>query len=179
MTEERGAGRAVHGLRGPRIAAGVLVVVSALLVLSAIGIARGGGYSVVGPATIPLGVAIGLLVLSAILAVRTTVAPDLDLAASVAEEERSTHWPSAVMTLVLLLAYGLALDGFRLGPIEVPGLGYVIATGLFLPATARVLGSRSPVRDLILGFAIAVLLYVAFTEFLGVRLPPGLLDLVL
>jgi putative tricarboxylic transport membrane protein len=178
-TEEGGPGATVgRALLGPRIVAGVLVVVAVLLIISAIGIASGGGYSVVGPATIPLAVAIGLLVLSVAFAARTTVLPDTDLAASAADEERATHWPTAGLTLALLVVYGLALDGFALGPIDVPGLGYVLATGLFLPAVARVLGSRSPLRDAVIGFAVAIVLYVGFTQYLGVRLPPGLLDLV-
>ncbi|MDQ3937195.1 MAG: tripartite tricarboxylate transporter TctB family protein, partial [Chloroflexota bacterium] len=68
-------------------------------------------------------------------------------------------------------------NGFRLGPIAVPGLGYIIATGLFVPAAARVLGSRQLLRDLIVGFAIATVVYVGFTRYLGVRLPAGPLDL--
>lgn len=166
-------------LLGPRIVAGVLVALSVVLILSALGVARGGGYSVIGPATFPLAIAIGLLVLGAAFAVRTTVVPDGDLARSAAEEERATHWATTGLTLAALVVYGLALDGFELGPIEVPGLGYVIATGLFLPATARVLGSRALIRDVVIGFAVAVVLYFGFTEYLGVRLPPGLLDLVL
>ena len=36
------------------------------------------------------------------------------------------------------------------------------------------LGSRSPLRDLLVGFGIGVVLFVAFTQFLGVDLPGGL-----
>jgi putative tricarboxylic transport membrane protein len=163
---------------GPRLVAGFLLALSLLLIVSAIGIASGAGYSVIGPATIPLAVAIGLLILGIVFAARTTVVPDTDLAERAADEDRATHWPTAGTTLGLLLLYGLALDGFELGPLDVPGLGYVVATGLFLPAVAWVLGSRFPLRDLIIGFAVAGILYVGFTEYLGVRLPPGLLGLV-
>ena len=57
--------------------------------------------------------------------------------------------------------------------------GYLVSTAIFLPITARLLGSRSPVRDIIVGVVAASVLYFAFTEFLSVHLPPGLLDLVL
>jgi len=63
-----------------------------------------------------------------------------------------------------LLAYALLM-----GP-----LGYIVATTLFFVAVARILGSRAPIRDLVAGFAIAVVLFVAFTQFLGVDLPAGL-----
>jgi putative tricarboxylic transport membrane protein len=178
--EDRGPGGAQGGsLTGPRILAVVLLVLAAVLIVSALGIARGGGYSVIGPATIPLAVAIGLLVLGAIFALRTTIRPDVDLAQQAAEEERVTHWPTVGLIALALFGYALALDGFALGPIDVPSIGYVPATGIFLPLTARILGSRSLVRDVIAGFGIAIVVYVGFTEFLGVRLPAGLLGLVL
>ena len=175
-TEDRGPSSAQgSSLLGPRLVALALLALAAILIVSAIGIARGGGYSVIGPATIPLVVAIGLLVLSAIFALRTTVLPDTELAGLAAEEERATHWPTIGLTALALVGYALALDGFALGPIEVPGLGYVVATAVFFPVTARILGSRSPIRDVIVGLGIGVVIYFGFTEFLGVRLPAGIL----
>jgi putative tricarboxylic transport membrane protein len=178
-TQEPGRGAGHGSLLGPRLLAAFLLLLAALLIISALGIARGGGYSVIGPATIPLVVAVGLLVLAALFALRTTVLPDADLATLAAEEETVTHWPTVGLAGLALLAYALALDGFRIGPLDVPGLGYIVATAFFLPLTARILGSRSPIRDAIAGVALAVLVYIGFTEFLGVRLPAGLLGLVL
>ena len=175
-TEERGPRGAQGGsLLGPRLVAVALLALAAILILSALGIARGGGYSVIGPATIPLVVAIGLLVLGAAFALRTTVIPDTDLGQLAAEEDRATHWPTVGLTALALVGYALALDGFGLGPLDVPGLGYIVATGIFLPVTARILGSRSPIRDVIVGFGIGIVIYFGFTEFLGVRLPAGIL----
>jgi len=166
-------------LAGPRILAGVLLGLAVILIVSALGIARGGGYSVIGPATFPLAVAIGLLVLAAIFAVRTTLRPDVDLAKQAAEEELACHWPTVGLIALALFGYALALDGFDLGPLEVPSLGYIPATAIFLPLTARILGSRAWRRDVVAGLGIALVVYFGFTEFLGVRLPGGLLDLVL
>ena len=179
-TEERGPRGAQGGsLLGPRLVAVALLALAAILIVSALGITRGGGYSVIGPATVPLLVAVGLLVLSAIFAIRTTVSPDTDLAEQAAEEERATHWPTVGLTALALVGYALALDGFEVGPLEVPGLGYIVATGLFLPLTARILGSHSPLRDFIVGFGIGIVIYFGFTEFLGVRLPAGILGSLL
>lgn len=180
---ERGTSGAVAGadrraLLGPRIVAAVVVVVSAFLIYQALQIAERGGYSVVGPATIPLVVAAVLLVLGLAFAVRTTVRPDGDLAVRVADEERATHWPTVGFAAAVLVVYALLLNGFRLGLIDVPGIGYVPATGLMLPAMARVLGSRHLVRDTITGFGLAIIVYIGFTQFLGVRLPAGLLGLI-
>ena len=178
-TEDRAPRKAQGGSLGPRIVAGVLLALAALLIVSAFGIARGGGYSVIGPATIPLVVAIGLLVLAAIFALRTTVLPDLDLAEQAAREDVVTHWKTVGLTAAALIGYALALDGFELGPIGVPGLGYIVATSLFLPLTARILGSRSPIRDVIAGLVISLVIYFGFTQFLGVRLPAGILGALL
>ena len=179
-TEDRGPrGTQGRSLAGPRFLALFLLLLSAALIISAFGIARGGGYSVIGPATIPLVVAFGLLVLSAIFALRTTISPDVDLAEQAAEEESACHWPTVGLIALALFGYALALDGFQLGPLEVPSLGYIPATAVFLPITSRILGSRSLLRDVIAGLGIAIVVYFGFTEFLGVRLPGGLLDLVL
>ena len=175
MTAPEREGVAAEGteqesLLGPRIVLGLILVVSALE------IARGGGYSVVGPGTIPLVVAIGLVVLGALFAVRTTIRPDRDLAVMAAEEERVSDWQSVGLIGLALVVYALALDGVRLGATHVPGLGYPIATALLLPVLARVLGSRSPIRDVIVGIVVAAVIYVGFTQFLGVRLPGGPLE---
>lgn len=175
-TDERGPkGAEGGGLFGPRLVAVAILALAALLILAALGIARGGGYTVIGPTTIPLVVAVGLLVLGAIFALRTTVRPDSELAELAAEEERVTHWPTVGLAALALGGYALALDGFAIGPVDVPGLGYIVATGIFLPLTARILGSRSPIRDVIVGFGIGMVVYFGFTEFLGVRLPAGIL----
>jgi putative tricarboxylic transport membrane protein len=174
------AGAAPAGaLLGPRIVALILVALAALLIVQALGVARGGGFSVIGPGTIPLVVAIGLLILGIAFVARTTIVPDDDLAEQAAECERATHWPTVGILGGLLIVYALVLDGFRLGPIEIPGLGYIVATALFLPAGARALGSVHLLRDVVIGLVLAVVVYFGFTEFLGVRLPPGILGPVL
>lgn len=167
------------GLVGPRVAAAVVLGLGALLIVSALGIARGGGYTVIGPATGPLVVAIGILVLGGIFVLRTTIVPDTELARSAAEEESACHWPTVGVVGAALVLYALALDGVRLGDRDVPGLGYVVATALFLPIVARLLGSRAWLRDAVAGLAISLVVYFGFTELLGVRLPAGLLGLVL
>jgi putative tricarboxylic transport membrane protein len=164
------------GLLGPRLTAAALLALGAVLIISALGITRGGGYQLIGPATVPLAVAIGLFALAVVFALRTTIWPDADLAARADDEERATHWSTVGLVALALVGYALALDGFAIGGIEMPGLGYVVATGLVLPLTARILGSRSPVRDVVIGLAIAIVVYIGFTQFLGVRLPAGILE---
>jgi len=177
---EQGRPEATRGaLLGPRIAAGVLVIGAVFLIFQALQIRQGAGYSVVGPGTMPLVAAIGLLVLGGVFAVRTTLMPDTELGVTAAAEEQVTHWPTIAVVGGLLILYAVALNGFRLGSFQVPGLGYIVATTVFLPAAAWALGSRAVVRNVVVGVVIAVVVYFGFTEFLGVRLPGGLLDGVL
>jgi len=182
--DERGSGVAARSasgsLLGPRLVAIFLIALAGLLLQQALQIGSTRGYSVVGPTTIPLVVASVLMLLGIVLAVRCTLARtiDSDLAARSGEEEVATHWPTVGITLGILIVYAVALNGLRISGVAVPGLGYVLATGLFLPATARVLGSRHLLRDVVIGFAVAIVVYFAFTRFLGVRLPPGVLGLI-
>jgi putative tricarboxylic transport membrane protein len=50
----------------------------------------------------------------------------------------------------------------------------VVATVIFFPVGARVLGSRKVVRDVVVGAVLGLGLYYAFTQFLGVPLPAGI-----
>lgn len=166
-------------LLGPRLVAAVLFFGAAFLITQALEVQRGAGYSVVGPGTVPLAATVGLLVLAGIFALRTTLLPDTDLGVQAAEEERAAHWPTIGAIGGLLVLYAVALNGTRLGPIEIPGLGYILATIVFLPAATWALGSRSLVRDFVVAAVLALVIYFGFTEFLGVRLPAGLLDGIL
>jgi putative tricarboxylic transport membrane protein len=158
--------RSVLGLR---LAAIFLLLFGGVMAYQSTQIREGGGFTVIGPRYFPIAVTVGLLVLGVIFLLRTTLWPDRELMAQATAEDRITHWPSVGLTALSLLAYALAF----------PILGYIVATTLFLPIEARILGSRSPVRDLVVGLGVAVTVYFGFTGFLGVRLPAGLLDSIL
>ena len=128
---------------------------------------KGDGLSVSGPRFVPLIVSIALVALSIAFLVRTTIAPDEELSRLAAAEEAVTHWPTPALLLGLLIVYVLLLEP----------LGYIVATVAFFPAAARVLGSERPVRDVAVGAVLGFGLYYAFTQFLGVPLPGGLLPL--
>jgi putative tricarboxylic transport membrane protein len=157
--------RATPSFTGPRVVAAVLVGGGAFLVYQALQIGATLGYSVVGPSVVPIFVSIVLLVLGLILAARTTLVPDVDLAQGCGDEEAVTHWPTVGLLLVLIVAYA-----FALAP-----LGYIVATAILVPVAARVLGSDQPARDVGIGIGLAVVVYFGFTQFLQVRLPTGIL----
>jgi putative tricarboxylic transport membrane protein len=126
-----------------------------------------GGYSPVGPRVFPYVVSIGLLAFGLLFLARATIWPDRELLAKAGEEAAGTHWPTPLLLGGWLIVYAFLL----------PSAGYVIATALFVPINARILGSTKPRRDAVVGALLAVILYLAFTRFLGVRLPAGLLDI--
>ena len=170
MSEEDGArGTRGRGFAGPRAFACAVLVLGAVVLVGSFGFSAGGGYSPVGPGFFPLVVAGGLLLFGAMLLARTTVKPDAYLGERAAEESEATHWPTVGLLLTVLVAYAYLLDP----------LGYVFATALFFPAAAYVLGDtrvRYMARNVIIGLAVGAVVFFAFTEALGVRLPDGLLD---
>lgn len=155
-----------RGFIEARVAALAVMGIGVVSLVGASQVRTPGGYTAVPANVMPAVVGVGLLVLGSLLLLRATVRPDADHAARVAAEAVATHWRSTLLALAGLVGYALLL-----GP-----LGYVVATGTFLPIQARVLGSRSPIRDLAIGIVIALVVYVAFTRFLGVRLPAGILE---
>lgn len=164
-----GAKDASRGLLEARLAAGAVIGLGLVALAGATQVGTGAGYVAVGPAVMPAAIGVGLVALGAVLMLRATIRPDLDLARHVAAEATLTDWRTTGLTMGALFGYVLTL-----GP-----LGYVLATTWFIPIVARILGSRRPVRDVVVGVTIGIVVYLAFTQFLGVRLPAGLLDPVL
>lgn len=164
-----GAKDASRGLLEARLAAAAVIGLGLLALIGASQVGAGAGYVAVGPSVMPAVIGVGLVALGILLLLRATVRPDLDLARHVAAEAALTDWRTTGLSLAALVGYALTL-----GP-----LGYVLATTWFFPIVARILGSSRPGRDVVVGLVIGIVVYVAFTQFLGVRLPAGLLDPVL
>jgi putative tricarboxylic transport membrane protein len=155
---------APRSFTGPRIW-GLLLLAAGVAVLIATNEIRSPeGWAATGPRFIPLIVGIALVALSLAFLARTVVDPDLDLAERAAREDAATDWAPPLGVVGALLAYVLLLEP----------LGYVVATTVFFAPVARLLGSRAPRRDLVIGLGLGVILFVLFTEFLGVDLPAGL-----
>jgi putative tricarboxylic transport membrane protein len=142
-------------------------LLAALVVLAqAFAIPEGNGYQAVGPRAFPLLVGGGLAVVAVIGVVQAFRAGTRQAEPGEAE---STHWPSVLWLVGALAGYALLL---------VPA-GYWQATTVFFVAVARVLGSRKPVRDVLVGLALALATYFLFDRLLGISLPPGLIRLAI
>ena len=163
------SGESGASLLGPRVVAGVLIALGVLIFYETLQVRSPQGFSPVGPRFVPLVVSLALAALGLALLVRTTLRPDRALAVRCGEQEAAAHWPTCGLIGAVLIGYAVALAP----------LGYLVATAVFVPLAARVLGSGHPVRDILTGTALAVVIYFGFTEFLGVRLPAGILDPIL
>ena len=152
---------------GPRLAGAFLLAASVAILIGVTAISGRGGYSTSGPRFVPRLVAIGLTALSSLYVLRTFLRPDIALAERAAEEDAATHWATPGLIMVVLLAYAFLLE-----PI-----GYPLATAAVFVVIARLLGSRSIVRDVIVGLVLGFGLFTAFTQYLGVSLPAGLTPL--
>lgn len=143
------------------VAALVLIVLSATFLVGVFDIRSPKGLDPAGPRFFPLLVTGAWLVLSVAYLFEGLRAP------KEAPKASDRSWFEPVAVSVLLILYAL---------LVVP-LGYLIATALLFFAAARVLGSRQVVRDVIVSVVLAVVVYVAFTRFLDISLPGGVLGL--
>ena len=151
----------VEASRAVRIVAAiVLVVLSATFLVGVFDIRSPKGLDPAGPRFFPLLVTSAWLLLSLGYLVEGLRSPR-----TANKADRSWFEPVAVSALLLLYAF-----------LVVP-LGYLIATALLFFAAARVLGSRQVVRDIIVAVVLSVIVYIAFTQFLDISLPEGVLGL--
>lgn len=149
---------------GPRIWGLLLLAAGVAVLVAATAIRSPEGWAATGPRFVPLIAGVALVVLSVLFLARTFVRPDVELAERAAREARDTDLATPAGVVGALIVYLLLLEP----------LGYVLATTVFFPGVARLLGSRSPVRDVLIGLGLGLVVFVLFTEFLGVDLPAGL-----
>ncbi|MGC4941305.1 tripartite tricarboxylate transporter TctB family protein [Kribbella sp. DT2] len=150
------------------IAALVLVVLSATFLVGVFDIRSPKGLDPQGPRFFPLLVTAAWLLLSIgylIEGLRSprTAKAETETGTSIAD--RSWFEPVALCVLLVLYAF-----------LVVP-LGYMLSTALLFWGAARVLGSRQLVRDIVVAVVTAVVVYIAFTQFLDISLPEGVLGL--
>ena len=150
--------------------AGILLAVSAAYLAAAFLISEPEGqYAAIGPRAFPLVVGLALAACAVWIGLRRTAgeapaAPAADRH-DPAGEGGPADWRAAAPAAAAFLAY-IAL----LAPV-----GYLLATAVFIPLEARLLGSRSWRRDLIAGLVVTAAVYAVLGLLLGLRLPAGFL----
>jgi putative tricarboxylic transport membrane protein len=121
-------------------------------------------YAQVGPAVFPWMVAGLLAVLGAILAVQGLLGGNIE----VADDD---ELPPLDMAGGVWLLAGLALN-----VALIDWIGFILASTLLFVCTARAFHSRNPLRDALIGFAVAFIAYVGFDRVLGYKIGSGLIE---
>lgn len=129
------------------------------------GIPFGAGYDRIGPRFFPSIVAVGLVLLGSALAVAAGRGRR-----SAASETSSSGIPTSRRALGFLAA------ALLLNLILLEGAGFVVAASALFWLAARGFGSERPVRDGLLAVLLSTLVYVAFTQGLGLTLPLGVFE---
>jgi putative tricarboxylic transport membrane protein len=163
-SEVEGSGRLIL-----RLTALAVLLVGGLALYETLRLAGANGLGTRGPAFFPLIITAGLLLFGILFLLRATLWPDPSLLEQSASEEARTSWVTVGLLALALLVYPFVLEP----------LGYVIATSIFFPVAARILGSERLWRDVAVGFGLSVVIFIGFTQFLGVRLPGGIFELLL
>jgi putative tricarboxylic transport membrane protein len=151
------------------VAAGVIVLGIVVLVETRdIRITR--AVARVSPRAIPQIVGAGLVLIGiwyAVDVIRTPRRPgggedseDVDLTAE-------TDWRA-----IIVMAIGLVIYAALMKPA-----GFVVASAVLFVISTVAMGSRSYLRNILIGIVLAVVVYYVFDDWLGVRLPAGWLDL--
>ncbi|MDP3339965.1 tripartite tricarboxylate transporter TctB family protein [Frigidibacter sp.] len=139
------------------IAAG-LAVFGAVILWDSARLADLGGYSGVGPGTVPRVVGIGLILL-AVWTVAAALRGDFP--------ERPRQQPAPVLWIIAGLAGQLILLKIA---------GFSIATGVLFALTARAFGKRNLTLTLPVGIAISFVVWIVFSQLLMLNLPAGPLE---
>lgn len=125
-------------------------------------------FSSVGPRVVPTVVGWGLVVIGAWYAIDVvrgnTAAPSGD------SEDADPTLP-ADWAVLGGLALALGVYAVLMEPA-----GFVIASAVLFVMAAFSMGSRKLVHDTAVGFAVSLTTFLVFSEWLGIRLPEGLLE---
>jgi putative tricarboxylic transport membrane protein len=155
--------------RSQFVLAAVLAAVGVYTIVDARGLNVGFGDPV-GPRVFPYLIGSGMVVLAVLLAVATARG---DVAEGEEGEDIDLTTPPDWVTV------GKLVGIFVLNLLLVNLLGWAITGALFFAGSAWALGSRTLLRDLIVGAVLSVASWYFFYVGLGVQLTPGILDGIL
>jgi putative tricarboxylic transport membrane protein len=156
--------RAQYGL------AAFLVVAGAYVIYDATGLGRAFVDQPVQPYALPYLVGTALVVLGVVLAVMTSRGDRPE-----AEEGEDVDLSAKTDTRTVVLLAGV----FLVNVLLIDWLGWAITGAFLFAASARVLGSRTWVRDIAIGVALSLASFYGFYVGLGIPIPAGILDGVL
>ena len=136
-------------------------------ILNKLGISHGGnGYSVIGPYTFPITIGFGLLVSFLFIWRGNRISPQKEslpykgetITDDVADR---MSWKKLYFGIGLITAYILLLKM----------IGFLVATPIFIMASALLMGSRKWKRDAIVSLIVTSAIFVIFSQILNVDIP--------
>lgn len=149
--------------------AALLVVVGAYTVYDATTL-KVGFADPVGPKVFPYAIGSALIVLALLLVVSTLRGGRGEIEGGEdVDPNAAADWTTVVKLVAVIL--------FTVATVDL--LGWAITGGVLFSGAAWALGSRTLVRDVIVGFVLAVASWYAFYSGLGIPLSPGILDGIL
>lgn len=140
-----------------------VVALGLFLVVQTAGIDVSPSYARVGPRVFPWVISFGLILLGLLLA-RDAIAGQW-VADDSAPGASAFDWHA-----FLLIGLGLVLHMVLIGRA-----GFVVASTVLFVCVARGFGSRTWLRDTVIGLVLAFVVYVGFKYGLGLDLPAGVL----
>lgn len=143
------------------VIAAALALLAVVLVVDALRIQANVVYGL-GPQAMPILVAVGLAILAAGNLINALGGGDV-------EPEAMDFRP------VLLILAGLAMMITLIGI----GGGFIPAMTVLFATTATAFGRRNIIADIVIGFVIAAVIYLAFSKLLTLGLPQGPLERLL
>ncbi len=155
--------------RSQYVLAAALFAVGVYTIIDARGLNVGFGDPV-GPRVFPYVIGTGMVILSVLLAIATARG---DVAESEEGEDVDLTTPPDWLTV------GKLVGVLVLNLLLVNLLGWAISGALLYAGAAWALGSRTLLRDLLVGVVLSVLSWYFFYVALGVPLTPGVLDGIL
>jgi putative tricarboxylic transport membrane protein len=155
--------------RAQYVLAAALAVVGAYTIVDARGLAVGFGDPV-GPRVFPYAIGTGMIVLAVLLAVATSRG---DVAQGEEGEDIDLTTPPDWVTV------GKLVGVLVLNLLTVNLLGWAVNGAWLFAGCAWALGSRTPVRDVVVGAVLSVGSWYFFYVGLDVPLTPGILDGIL
>jgi len=127
--------------------------------------------TVVGPRDFPRAIGVGFLVIGIWYAIDIVRNPPVSPSADSedADVEAPTDWRVLGQLAIVLALYAGLMES----------AGFVLASSVLFLGTAIALGSRSFIRDAFIGIVLSSLSFLLFSEWLGIRLPQGVLGGIL
>lgn len=136
------------------------LVLAALYAVGATQIAKGTGYSGIGPAFLPWVIA-ALLALCGVLLAREALTGGFRNFEPEATPAGGIRWR----------AFAIASGGLLVNAALITRIGFTVSCALLFAIVAFAFGSRGAARNLVLGIAIALPVFWLFNKVLGLNLP--------